>query len=162
MLANGPGSEELVRQTTVQRKCEAQAKAANDSDMEALDTHTQTLIVLMEDALLSEKSRDAFLQWIVEHYRLPDKEHTLSDLIAVVPQPWRGKMRAFQLAIREVLAKTQAIVSKNESFMSCASERLDNTIQLAVEHVAGKPDGYCASGTESNEHRQPALLNTVG
>ena len=67
-----------------------------------------------------------------------------------------------ELAIRAVLAATQAIVSDNEQFMSCASEKIGDTIQLAVEHVAGKPDGYCASGAEPNEHRQPALLNTVG
>ena len=154
--------EELDRQRAVQRMCVVQGKASRDSDMEALDVHTQALVVLMEDALHSEKSRVALLQWVVEYFRLPKKEHTLSDLIVVVPQPWRERMRSFQLAIREVLAATQSIVSKNEQFMSSASEKLEDTIQLAVEHIAGKPDGYCASGAESNEHRQPALLNTVG
>ena len=154
--------EELHRQRAVKRMCKAQGDAARASDFEAMELHTETLVVLMEDALVSEKSRIVLLHWIVEHYRLPESEHTLSDLIKIVPQPWRDRMRTFQTEIRTVLAATQTIVSGNESFMNRASQKLDDTIHLAVEHVVGKADGYSASGKESNEHRRPALLNTVG
>jgi hypothetical protein len=153
---------ELERQTAVQRMCAAQGTAAHASDLEALDVHTQALVVLMEDALMAEKTRVSLLHWIVDHYSLPEKEHTLTDLIVVVPQPWRGRMRAFQTEIREILAATQEIVTANERFMYRASEKLDDSIQFAVNQVSVKPDGYCAAGREADDHRQPALLNTVG
>lgn len=154
--------EELDRQTAVNRMCAAQGKAARDTDLQGMDAHTQGLVVLMEDALSAEKTRIALLQWIVNHFSLPEKEHTLTDLIAVVPQPWRDRMKEFQLNIRDILAETQEIVTANERFMQGASQKLDDSIQQAVEHVTGKPEGYNPAGMEANEQQLPALLNTLG
>lgn len=154
--------EELDRQRAVRRICEAQGTAARASDMELLEEYTQSLVVLMEDALASEKSRISLLRWIVDHYQLPEEEQTLSDLIHVVPQPWRNRMRGFQSDIRGILTETQRIVTENESFMNRASEKLDASIHDAVNYVIGKPDGYNPEGMDTNDHRQPALLNTVG
>jgi len=78
---------ELERQIVVQRMCQTQGDAARQSDMTSLQSCTEALVVLMEDALHAEKVRIEILHWIVDHYRLPVKEHTLTDLIAVVPQP---------------------------------------------------------------------------
>lgn len=155
--------EELERQKTVLVMCEAQGAAARQADFEELEARTQGLVVLMESALESEKRRIQLLEWLVNHYRLSETQQTLSDLIVVVPQPWRARMERFQREIRVTLVKTQEIVSRNEEFMTQASRKLDDSIQQAVEHVIGKPqDGYGARGREAKADRRPALLNTVG
>ena len=153
---------ELDRQTTVRRMCQAQGDAARQSDMTNLQSSTEALVVLMEDALHAEKVRIEILHWVVDHYRLPLKEHTLTDLIAVVPQPWRDRMKQFQHDIKSILIETQDIITLNEGFMKQAAERLEESIHTAVDHAAGPPEGYNPNGMESKGQHSPALLNAVG
>lgn len=154
--------EELERQRAVLTMCEAQGTAARASDFESLEAHTEGLVGLMESALESEKRRIQLLAWLVEHYHLAETEQTLSDLISVVPQPWRRRMETFQREIRAILTQTQQVVERNEQFMTQASVKLDDSIQQAVEHVSGKQDGYGSRGMEAKGDQRPALLNTTG
>ena len=154
--------EELERQRSVFAMCNAQGAAAREADFEELEARTQGLVVLMEGALESEKRRIHLLEWLVGHYQLAETQQTLSDLIAVVPQPWRARMERFQKEIRAILVKTQEVVERNEQFMTQASVKLDDSIQQAVKHVSGKQDGYGSRGREAKGHHRPALLNTVG
>lgn len=154
--------EELTRQKSVQSMCIAQGKAARDSDFESMETHTEGLVVLMESALQAEKRRLEVFEWLVMHYGMPKESHTLSDLIVIVPQPWRSRMLLFQSAMKKTLEQTQDIVRWNEAFMNKASEKLDDSIQDAVGQVSVKQDGYGARGFEAQSQQQPALLNTIG
>ncbi len=153
---------ELERQISVQRMCLDQGEAARRSDMEKMQLHTESLTILMDEALQAEKVRIEILHFVVEHYRLAVEAHTLSDLIAVVPYPWNDRLRKFQTQIKSILTETQSIIESYEGFMHRAAEQLEESIYSAVEHVAGEPDGYSPDGMESKGMHQPALLNTVG
>lgn len=153
---------ELERQITVQAMCKAQGNAARQSDMETLHESTESLVALMDDALHAEKMRLEILHWVVAHYRLPLEEHTLSDLIAVVPQPWRDRMKKFQHDIKGILIDTQKIITRNEGFMNQAAQRLEDSIHTVVDRATGEPDGYSPNGMESKGKHSPALLNAVG
>lgn len=153
---------ELERQMNVKQTCQAQGEAARKSDLAAMNSCTETLVTLMEDAMHAEKMRIEILHWVVEHYCLPLEDHTLSDLIAVVPQPWQNRMKDFQQNIKGILQETQEIVTLNETFITKAAGRLEDSILSAVDHVAGQPEGYAPDGMESKGQHRPALLNAVG
>lgn len=153
---------ELERQLSVQRLCLAQGESARNSNLEEMQQHTEGLTILMDEALQAERVRIEVLHFVVEHFRLTSENHTLSDLIAVVPSPWNNRLRTFQVSIKSILTETQSIIEKYEGFMHRAAEQLEESIYSAVEHVAGVPDGYSPDGMESKGMRQPALLNTVG
>lgn len=154
--------EELERQNSVLEMCVAQGKAARSSDFEELEARTDGLVVLMEAALQAEKRRIEVFGWLVRHYGMPESAQTLSELIAIVPQPWRNRMTSFQRDVKKTLERTQDVVAWNETFMTKASEVLDDSIKEAVGHVSLKPDGYGATGMEAKMQQQPALLNTIG
>ena len=153
---------ELDRQMAVQRACKEQGDAARRSDMKVMQASTESLTVLMEGALYAERVRVEILRWIVDYYGLAVEDHTLTDLIAVVPYPWNERLSVFQTKIKAILCDTQLIIKANERFMNHAADQLDESIHSAVDQVSGQPDGYNPAGMESKGYRQPALFNAVG
>ncbi|PCJ66203.1 MAG: hypothetical protein COA73_01115 [Candidatus Hydrogenedentota bacterium] len=154
---------ELARQEKVYSICCAQGRAARVNDVDALDAHTRELVALMEEVFESEQERLPVLQHIVSYYQLSEENHTLSELIAVVPNLWQRRLQAFQKNIKNVLAKTQLEVRGNQSYMLQASKRMEETIATSLQQDEQPAEGYAHDGTEAVKPGQrPAVLNALG
>lgn len=154
---------ELARQRAVLESCRAQGEAMRDHDLESLDTASQRLVLLMEDALAAEKERLRLLRDVVGPFGLEGDGQTLTALIASSPEPWRSRMQAFQREIREVLAATRAEVHRHAGFLRRAGRIIDRSVSAIIGSAPAHGDAYDKEGKEpAQRHRTPALVNTLG
>jgi phenylalanyl-tRNA synthetase alpha subunit len=157
-------AEELQRQNLVLSVCTDQGIAARAHDIDQMNEKTRTLIELMDTALEHEKERLDLLKKVVSYYQLSEENHTLSELIKVVPMPWKSHMRQFQSSIQKVLKQTQDTVQKNETYMRNASEKIDTSIKKTLEKNVSNEPSYSSNGNleQNTEHSAPTMLNAVG
>jgi hypothetical protein len=157
-------NEELQRQELVSTVCSEQGEAARAHDISAMNEKTRILVELMEAALKHENERLQLLNKVVKYYQLPAENHTLSELIKVVPKPWKLHMQQFQSSIQKVLKQTQDTVRNNEVYMRNASEKFDKSIKKITENSTSNDPSYSSSGThnENSTHSTPSMLNAVG
>lgn len=156
--------EELQRQKLVSAICLEQGAAARAHNIADMNEKTHSLVELMDAALEHEKERLTLLKRIVNYYQLPEKNHTLSELIKAVPAPWKFHMQRFQSSIQKVLQQTQETVRNNEGFMRNASEKLDASIKKISGPEKSKDPSYSSNGNlnEESNHSTPTMLNAVG
>lgn len=154
---------ELARQRAVLEACRAQGEAMRDHDLESLDTASQRLLLLMEDALEAEKERLRLLHEVVGPFGLEEDRQTLTALIAASPEPWHSRMQAFQTEIREVLAAIRTEVHRHAGFLRRAGRILERSVSAIVGSAPAHGDAYDKEGKEpAQKHRAPALMNTLG
>ncbi len=175
LIADRPGLEdtldelcayfdaELERQRAVLDACRAQGEAMRNHDLESLDTASQRLMVLMEEALAAEKGRLRLLREVVGPFGLEEDRQTLTALIAASPEPWRSRMQAFQTEIREVLAAIRTEVRRHAGFLRRAGRILDRSVSAIIGSAPAHGGAYDKEGKEpAQRHRAPALVNTLG
>lgn len=154
--------EELERQQNVLAVCLAQGEAARVHDVAAIEARTKALWLLVEDAKEAEGERIAVLRRVVGHTGLPGESQTLSDLILAAPEPWKGRMAAFQNRIKEILGKTQAATRENANRMRGSLRIINGSVRILA---SGGPasETYAADGKGPVEGvRTRALLDAQG
>ena len=154
--------EELQRQKLVSTICTEQGEAARAHDIKVMNEKTHVLIELMDAALDHEKERLQLLKMVVGYYQLSDENHTLSELIKIVPMPWKLHMQHFQSSIQKVLKETQITVRENEKYMRNASEKFDASIKKITDPV--DEPSYSSNGNleEHSKYSTPTMLNAIG
>lgn len=154
---------ELARQRAVLEACRTQGEAMRSHDVPALETASQALLSLMKEALDAEKERLRLLHEVVNPLGLKAVRQTLTDLIAVSPEPWASQMRTFQLELREVLSATRKEVRQHAGFLRREGKILERSMSAIVGSTSASGDAYDREGKEpAPGHRTPALVNTLG
>ncbi len=156
--------DELERQHSVLAIMRAQGEAARAFDLDALNARTDALDVLMNEALESERRRLELLETVVSHFSLDVEHQTLSDLIAVVPEPWKHRLMEFQTEVRATVDNTRSLVFENAQFI----RRCLRGVETVVDTVQGTEPteasrSYDAEGNRAGRQGgRSALLNAVG
>lgn len=154
---------ELERQENVLALCRAQGEAVCAHDIEAIEARTRALVVLVEDALGAEGERLPFLGEVVEYFALPVEKQTLTDLIAVSPEPWRRRMAEFQQRIQKTLEETRKVVRENAGLMRRSLRIVDSSLQLVMGTEAETAPAYEDTGGEpARTGRKPAMIDARG
>ena len=150
--------DELERQNLVLSTCRAQGEAARAHDLAYLEARTTSLTILMEEAFKAEEARLSLLRKVVEELGLDTERQTLSDLIAVAPEPWKTRMARFQTNIRSTLAQIRTAVQSNFRYMRSTLRRVDKTVDAFTGTSNEQTGSYDADGVESSRRGRPALL----
>lgn len=155
--------DELERQRNVLDVCLAQGAAARARDVQHLEVKTAALAILIQEAVEAEAHRMDIVQRVVERYRLPVEEQTLSGLIAVAPEPWKSRMRDFQKEIRRVLESVKKVVRENEAIIRQSIDHVNQAVNTFAECVENPRQGYDArGGMRSIATMQPAMIDRQG
>lgn len=155
--------DELERQGTVLAVLEAQQQAIRVQAVEELEARTEALGELIREAVQAEAERQCVLRQVVEHFDLPEERQTMTDLIAVAPEPWRSRMRDFQTQIREIVKKTQEVTRTNRRVLRHSLQVVDRCIDTLHQCQTAVGPDYDASGHGPHvKVRGPALLDQKG
>jgi len=155
--------DELERQENVLAVCRAQYNAARAHDFEYLEAKTAALVVLLRDGTQAARKRHGALREIVDHYGLPVERQTLTDLIAVVPDPWHRRLLEFQHRFREVLEAIREVVRQSGRFMRRSLSILDECLGALEQCSEAAPGAYDADGLENRTRvRLPAFIDRKG
>ena len=100
---------ELVRQETILAICRKKRDAIRAFDVETLDARTTALEAVVRETLEAEADRHSVMREVVSKLGLPEEGETLSGLIEVVPEPWKGRLQHFQRQLNETLEATQTV-----------------------------------------------------
>ncbi len=101
--------DELLRQETLLAICRKKREAIRALDVGPLEAHTAALETVLRETFEAEDTRHRLLHEAVERMGLPPEKHTLSQLIAVLPEPWKSRLDYFQCQLRKTLETTQAV-----------------------------------------------------
>ncbi len=155
--------DELERQRNVLDVCLAQGAAARARDVEHLEAKTTALAILIQEAVEAEAHRMEVVQRLVEHYRLPVEQQTLSGLIAVAPEPWKSRMREFQTEIRKVLESVKSVARENDALIRQSIHHVNEALNTLAECVEKPRQGYNARGAKLGAAAiQPAMIDRQG
>ncbi len=155
--------DELERQRNVLDVCLAQGAAARARDVEPLEAKTAALAILIQEAVEAEAHRMEIVQRLVECYRLPVEEQTLSGLIAVAPEPWKSRMRDFQTEIRKVLESVKKVARENDALIRQSIHHVNQALSTLAECVEKPQQGYDArGGRQGAATMQPAMIDRQG
>ena len=147
--------DELERQENMFAILTAQASAAKTHDIEYLEAKTEALNALIQEAIVDEQKRLCLMQKIVDQYQLPVERQTLSELILIVPEPWKSRMKDFQLQMCTLLDDTRSVVRQGNRSMrrslKTVNEALTALMQcVPAEHAydhKGEEVGHSSSGS---------------
>lgn len=154
---------ELARQENVEQLCRAQGVAAREQDPEGLEAHTQALSLLVADAVEAEKERIRMSEAVVSHLGLSSSEHTLTDLIARTPEPWKRRMLEFQTRIKAVLESTREAVRENAGYIRQCLKVVDGAVRMFTGQDDENAKSYDAGGKEAASTRGgPVLIDAQG
>lgn len=154
--------DELERQENILAVCRAQGQAARAHDIEYLEAKTLALVALMQEAVQAEKTRGLLLGRMAEHLRIPNDRQTLSELIRIAPEPWRGRLSHVQTRLQDTLRETHAVVLSNGGVLRSGLRVLTRSLQ-ALGQCAALDTGYDATGMEPVRKRfQPKVLDQKG
>jgi len=155
--------DELERQETVLAVTEAQQNAILANDAANVEARTAALEILIRETVQAEAERHCVLRKVVEHFDLPPERHTMTDLIAVAPEPWRSRLSEYQTRIRDTVNRTRAYVRTNRRVLRQSIRVVDqclSAIQRCEETTAAR---YGADGMEpARKQRTPSLLDQKG
>lgn len=155
--------DELERQENVLAICHSQGEAARAHDREFLDSRTESLVVLLEDADKAQEARFALLAKVVKGLELSPEKQSLSHLIEVVPEPWRRRMSEFQASIQATLKCTKETVRANAAMMRRNLRVIENSLDIVKGEALCKGNSYNPEGKEHKERRaDAALIDTHG
>ena len=155
--------EELERQENVLGICKDQGDAARQHDTQRLQARTQALVTLVEDALEAERERVALLRRVVDHFSLPVKKQTLSDLIEIAAEPWRKRLKEFQSRIQKTLTQTRSAVMENADHIRRSLRIVDDSLKTVLGPAVALPGAYEGDGKAPGMlQHEPALIDTRG
>ncbi len=155
--------EELERQENVLGICKDQGDAARQHDTQRLEVRTQALVTLVEDALEAERERVTLLRRVVDHFSLPVKKQTLSDLIEIAAEPWSKRLKEFQTRIQKTLTQTRSTVLENADHIRRSLRVVDDSLNTVLGPAVVLPGAYEGDGKEPGIlQREPALIDTRG
>ena len=155
--------DELERQETVLAVLEAQQEAIRVQDIEELEARTEALGELIREAVQADVERQCVLRQVVEHFDLPEERQTMTDLIAVAPEPWRSRMQDFQVQVRDVVKKTQEFARANRRVLRHSLQVVDHCMDALHQCQTAVGADYDANGHEPRPAvRSPALLDKKG
>jgi len=154
---------ELTRQNRILDMCRAQRNAARTDDIEALEANTAGLAGLVRDTAQAEHARHELLRQVVDHLELPVERQTLADLTAAAPEPWRGRLRAFQEHFRATLAATREVVRESARVIRRRLSILEQCMDIFDQCTGGPCRAYNAAGDENRKRNAiPALIDRKG
>lgn len=155
--------DDLERQENLLALCHAQARAVLEHDIELLEARTEAMTALVGEVSQSERLRVALATVLVEALRLPADQQTLSGLIAVAPEPFRTRMREFQVRMQAVLAETREVVRANHLVLRRSSRIVAEALNALTVCTPPPRGEYDARGdAPDGPHQQPALLDRKG
>lgn len=143
--------EELERQETVLAVVQAQHDALLTHDIEYVEAKTTALKLLIAEAAKAEAARIALFREVVAHYGLPLEQQTLTGLIAAAPEPWRSRLRDFQVRLRKTLSNIRLVVAGNGRILRRSLEVVRESLETLSGCAAVSGSSYDAAG------RQPGL-----
>jgi hypothetical protein len=153
---------ELERQENVLGICRAQQDALYAQDLEYLEAKAAALNALVREAVTGEKDRHRLFRVLVDHHELPPERHTLTELIALSPEPWKSRLRYFQSRLRTTLAETRRFVRLNYALMRRSLQVVAQCMETLTQ-CAAHADGYDAKGeAPSHLRREANLLDQKG
>lgn len=154
--------EELARQLSVREAVQGQRTAVATRDIDKLNESTRALQGLIREAVQAEAQRRCVLRQVIGHYDLPEDRQTMTELIELVPDPWKIRMRAFQTRIREIVAETRAVAGANRRALR-QSLRVVNECLDALQQSDAAGPAYGARGDETAPSRnRPVVLDSKG
>ncbi len=155
--------DELERQENVLEICIAQGKAARAHDLEYLEAKTVALNALIREAVYAERERLTLVRCLVDAFRLPAGRQTLSDLIAVVQEPWKTRLSEFQVRMRHVLSETQNVVQDNAQVIRRSLGVVNEAMKTLLECIPSEPVSYDEKGGGMGcAAANPAMIDTRG
>ncbi len=154
---------ELERQHDVLALCRSQGEAARTHDVECLNAKTMALEILFRDSLEAEPERHRLLHEVVAYYDLPREKQTLTDLIAVAPEPWRRRLGEFQSGLRSTLDEIRRAVRGNAGIMRRSLRRINLFLRLLGGPDEGRANDYDARGSEpAPSSLRPVVIDQRG
>ena len=130
---------------------------------ELLEAKTAALNLLLSEFVEAERERLRLVQQIVEEYELPERRQTLSDVIALAPEPWKSRMQDFQERMQKTLRETRSEVLSNDRIMRGSLTIVDEALASLVSCVPESLGNYDARGAEAQQHRlDPAMIDQRG
>ena len=155
--------EELERQQNVLAVCRAQHEAILSRDRERLEAKTLALQFLVRDAAEAEPVRHEAQREVVAHYGLPVERQSLTELIQVVPEPWRSRMAGFQTSLRATVAETHAMTRENTRALKRSRSIVQGCLSVLGVCLERSAGDYNARGREPFEPGlSPALVDQRG
>lgn len=155
--------QEAERQETLLATVRAQTGAALARDINLLEDRTAAVSMLLRETVGAEAARLVLVRGVVAHYGLPPEDQTLSGLIAVAPEPWRGRMAEFQQRMKSVLAETRKAVGQNQAILRQAAKGTARALDVISGSLSGMGAAYDARGACGQRgETAPAMLNKQG
>jgi hypothetical protein len=142
---------------------EAQQNAILANDAANIDAKTAALEILIREAAQAEAERHRVLRKVVEHFDLPPERQTMTELVAVAPEPWRSRLAESQTRIRNTVSRTRAYVRTNRRVLRQSMRVVDQCLS-AIQHCEETGAArYGADGMEpARNQRAPSLLDQKG
>ena len=147
--------DELERQENIFAILVAQASAAKTHDIEFLEAKTEALNSLIQEAIIDEQKRLCLMQKIVNQYQLPPERQTLTELIQIVPDPWKSRMKEFQSQMCSLLEDTRAVARKGNRSMRRSLKTVNEALTALMQCV---PAEHTYDG-RGEEIAHPAATN---
>jgi hypothetical protein len=155
--------DELERQQTLLALCVSQGKAAQTHDLEYLEAKNSAIAILLRDAEQAECERTCLVDIVAAAYGLPNDRQRLSAMIAVIPDPWKSRMRDFQICARAVLANIQRTANENARIIRLSMQVIHESLSLVVKCMKPAQAQYDARGAEaSRAGNAPSLIDHRG
>lgn len=156
-------AEELERQETVLAVTTAQGLAVRAHDLEGLEAKTAALQVLIVETAAAEAERLCLVREIVDAFALPVERQTLSDLIEMVDEPYRSRLRHFQTRMRETLAQSRRVVRENSRIFRHSIKVLDGALDTLSPCILQEEGAYDQQGREPLRRRpEPSFIDHRG
>lgn len=154
---------DLERQENILAVCMAQGKAARAHDLEYLEAKTAALNALIRDAVDAERERLELVRRLVDAYQLTPERQTLSDLIAIAPDPWKTRLREFQTRMKHVLMDTRQVVHGNTQVIRRSLGVVNEAMKTLLDCLPSTPGNYDGKGEEiGSMAANPAMIDTRG
>lgn len=150
--------EEAERQENVLAVCRGQREAILAHDVASIEAKTTALEILIQDAIRAEGDRLRALRRVAEQLGFRHEPHTMTELRAVVPEPWRSRLGDAQRRLQSATGEIRGLVRSSARVLRL-SLRIVGRCLGALDQCVGAANGtYDYRGTESSV---PALLPTL-
>lgn len=154
---------ELERQETVLAVCRSQQEALLARDVARVRDTARSLEVLTREAREAEHNRNAVTARLAQVLALASTKPTLSELIALSPEPWRSRLGFYQKRLRAVLAETRALVRENELRARRSAQIVQRCLSLLAPQPSYDSVPYDMRGAlVAVSTYEPALLDARG
>lgn len=155
--------DELVRQETMLAICISQGEAARAHDFEHLEAKTASMQALQREAIEAEEERLSLVCQVVDAFDLPVEKQNLSDLIVAVPEPWKTRLREFQLRMAEVITEVRSTSRENNALMRRSLRVVNDALNTVLRFNPAANGHYDAAGqTGRAAGSSPAVMDRRG